>query len=162
MNLPAGLIGDTRAVPQCTDAEFTTINEKGLASECPPETAIGAAQAYVFEPILVGPYGVSTPVFNLVPAQGEPARFGFQALGLFPIVIDTAVRSGGDYGVVVNIDNATEGARAAAEQPRHVRGASRRPPPQLVPRLPNASPAVGRSMPTRHPKQPQIRATERS
>ena len=56
------------------------------------------------------------PVFNLVPAQGEPARLGFEVIGKVPIVIDTAVRSGSDYGVIASVTNATQTAGLLSSQ----------------------------------------------
>ena len=58
----------------------------------------------------------TVPVFNLVPAQGEPARFGFEVAGKIPIVIDTSVRTGRDYGVVARVTNATEVAGLLSSQ----------------------------------------------
>ena len=55
-------------------------------------------------------------MFNLVPAQGEPARFGFEVFGKVPIVIDTSVRSGQDYGVVASVKNATQTAGLLSSQ----------------------------------------------
>ena len=55
-------------------------------------------------------------MFNLVPAQGEPARFGFEVIGKIPIVIDASVRSGRDYGVVASVNDATETAGLLSSQ----------------------------------------------
>jgi hypothetical protein len=61
-------------------------------------------------------FTATVPVFNLVPSQGEPARFGLEVIGKVPIVIDTAVRSGKDYGVVASVKDATEVAGLLSSQ----------------------------------------------
>ena len=104
--LPPGLVGNPNAVTQCTMADFfALVKETNL---CPVASVVGVATVTVTEP-KVGPGLIKTvPVFNLAPSQGEPARFGFEVIGKVPIVIDTSVRTGTDYGVNVSVRNATE------------------------------------------------------
>ncbi len=112
-HLPPGLVGNPNSVGQCTMANFfALVHETNL---CSPNAVVGVATVYVHEPI-VGLITKTIPVFNLVPAQGEPARFGFEALGNIPIVIDASVRSGHDYGVNVSIKDATETAGVLSSQ----------------------------------------------
>jgi hypothetical protein len=107
VHLPPGLVGDPNAVTQCTMANFFAfVFETDL---CPPSSVVGVVTVTAHEP-LIGVFTKTVPVFNLAPAQGEPARFGFEVLGLVPIVIDTAVRNGRDYGVDVTVNDATETA----------------------------------------------------
>jgi hypothetical protein len=108
VNLPQGLFGNPTAIPQCTDQQFSTIFT--FHNECPPDTAVGIAivtishaQEGELEPV----HTLPVPLFNLVPSVGEPARLGFEALGA-PVIIDTAVRSGRDYGVISKASNITE------------------------------------------------------
>ena len=115
VELPPGLIGDPRAVPECTLEEFTT---NLLESDfCPPETAVGIALVTVREPTghlgTLEPTTKISPVFNLTPAPGEPARLGFVA-AVVPVVLDTSLRSGGDYGVTVINTNIPETAELLA------------------------------------------------
>jgi hypothetical protein len=100
-NLPAGLIGNPLAIPTCSQLDFATI-VPGPANLCKPESAIGIAEVTINEP-LVYPNGPSTetvPVFNVEPGPGEPARLGFE-VDRVEEVLDTSVRTGSDYGVVV-------------------------------------------------------------
>ncbi len=107
VNLPPGLIGNPNAVQQCTAVDFNAAVK--VTNLCPPRSAIGAATVTVYEPDQTPPDKQFTvPVFNLVPAQGEPARFGFEVLGRVFVTIDTSVAAGGDYGVVASVQNATE------------------------------------------------------
>jgi hypothetical protein len=106
--LPPGQIGNATALAQCSDGDFARIKEGGRANSCAGDTAIGVA--VVSASTFPGREEVFTvPVFNLVPATGEPARFGFEVLRN-PVVLDTAVRSGPgeDYGVTVSVKNTTQ------------------------------------------------------
>ncbi len=105
--LPPGLVGDPNAATQCTMTDFALLVEE--ANLCPPSSAVGVASVVAHEP-LANVIIKTVPVFNLVPSQGEPARFGFEVLGKIPVVIDTSVRSGSDYSVVASVKDATETA----------------------------------------------------
>jgi hypothetical protein len=108
--LPAGLIGDPTAIPRCTLKQFLT-HAHDSENECPSQSAIGVAVVSVREPNLAGALTFSVPLFNLEPSTGEPARFGFFVLlGNAPVYLDTVLRTGGDYGVTVNVNNITQTA----------------------------------------------------
>jgi hypothetical protein len=92
VELPAGLVGNTGAVPKCTRQQFLS----ALLGGCPATTQIG-----VDKPELPGEGPPLTPVvavYNLVPPPGVPAEFGFTAEGA-NILLDAEVRSGSDYGI---------------------------------------------------------------
>ena len=112
-DLPAGLVGNPNAVPQCTSGEFS---QPGATNLCPPDTVIGVSKATV---LAGGNFSKAVdepvPLFNLVPEPGEPARFAFKVLGV-PVILNTAVRTGGDYGVVVSIPDISETADLLADQ----------------------------------------------
>ena len=111
--LPPGLIGNPNAVAKCSEVDFAAVVEE--ANLCPPSSVVGVATVIAYEPI-AQEVVKTVPVFNLVPAQGEPARFGFEVIGKIPVIIDTAVRSGSDYAVVASVKNATETAGLLSSQ----------------------------------------------
>ncbi|HEY5193364.1 MAG TPA: hypothetical protein VIJ39_05765 [Solirubrobacteraceae bacterium] len=103
--LPPGLIGNPTPFAQCPLGEF-------LHEVCSTETVIGVARVSVAIPgglfhDAATPFAV--PLFNIEPTVGEPARFGFLVHGT-PVLLDTAVRTGGDYGVTVNVTNISQTA----------------------------------------------------
>ncbi len=102
--LPPGLVGNATVVAQCSDQAFTTATDNGAGNECPDDTAIGVAAVSIG---LVQTRTFVVPLFNLVPHVGEPARMGFQITGIH-VYLDTSVRTGGDYGVTVSIDNISQ------------------------------------------------------
>jgi hypothetical protein len=106
-NLPAGMIGNATAVRQCTDAQFAAVLEEGTGNRCPEDSALGAVTLTFDEPIQTHLETVTIPLFNLTPEVGEPARFGFEFTHT-PVILDTSVRTGSDYGVVVRVSNITE------------------------------------------------------
>jgi hypothetical protein len=106
VKLPPGLVGNPTPLPQCTQAQFSTKLPED-ANACPDDSAVGVAKITLDEPNVLGYVSYSQPIFNLTPERGEPARFGFTVLDA-PIYLDTAVRTGGDYGVDVNVSNISE------------------------------------------------------
>ncbi len=108
---PAGLIGNPTPFPRCTLAQFLqTVEENTVfVSTCPSNTAVGVARTLVNLMKISGePEGTRfedvVPLFNLEPSVGEPARFGFR-VDQTPVFVDPSVRSGGDYGITVSVDN---------------------------------------------------------
>ncbi len=107
-NLPPGLIGNPTPIPKCSLHQFQ-LSAHG-APPCPNNTAVGVATPIVtgFDAPARVSYSLSEPLYSLEPAVGEPARFGFITIA-GPVILDTSVRTGGDYGVVVTVPNILEG-----------------------------------------------------
>jgi hypothetical protein len=106
--LPPGLIGNPTPFPQCTLAQFLELVPGGNDA-CPSRTAVGVARITYQEAGNLGYITQVVPLFNVEPSVGEPARFGFLLPGT-AVILDTAVRTGGDYGLTVNVDNITQTA----------------------------------------------------
>ncbi len=111
-NLPAGLVGNPTPLPKCRLTIFLRSAEGG-APICPNNTVVGVATPITTGPSFGGtpwvPYAISLPLYSLEPSVGEPAKFGFQT-PFGPVVLDTSVRTGGGYGVVVTVPNITQAA----------------------------------------------------
>ncbi|HEX3909775.1 MAG TPA: hypothetical protein VHW67_03610 [Solirubrobacteraceae bacterium] len=117
-NLPPGLTGNVTAAGQCSDADFSSLASTpfaGVRNFCPQSSAIGVVTVELNAPSPIGYKTLVVPLFNLEPARGEPARFGFEAEAV-PIVIDTSLRTGGDYGVTATVTNATAAAQVLGTQ----------------------------------------------
>jgi hypothetical protein len=109
--LPAGLLGDATGFAQCTDTQFAAGIEAqtgAIFNQCPAASAIGAATLTFDEPYLRGFDTVTTPIFNLTPLPDEPARLGIDVLGQLSVALHTSIRSGGDYGVTLTLNDLTE------------------------------------------------------
>jgi hypothetical protein len=108
--LPPGLVGNPTPIPQCSLAKF--VEKRHGHDECPADTAVGVADVSVnLGRGVVGYLEFTVPVFNLEPAFGEPARFGFYLPEAeFGVYIDTGVEAGGDYGVITTVNNIAQGA----------------------------------------------------
>ncbi len=113
-NLPPGLLGNPRAVPACPEVQFLAITN-GDTNECPPQSAIGVVVATINEAAQFHYVTRTVPLWNVEPAYGEPARLGFEVLKV-PVLLDTAVRTGGDYGVTVSLDDAPQAAQILSSE----------------------------------------------
>src|SRR5262249_50542856 len=99
---PPGLIGSAKAAPKCTFAQFTE-------TACPPESQIGAETIILHTggggiapgnaPLFTGG---TLPLYNLTPPAGVPAEFATAVLSVV-IVLKAEVRTGGDYGLTMNV-----------------------------------------------------------
>lgn len=108
--LPAGLVADARSsvIPQCSAVAFAILR-LGNSNECPASTAVGAAVVTFKEEAHFRQYTSTVPVFNLVPEEGEPARFGF-VFEKVPVILDTSLKTGDGYAVQVKVENTSQAA----------------------------------------------------
>jgi hypothetical protein len=102
--LPAGLVGNASAMPQCPMSDFLEGARAIKLLRCAPESALGVASVNIFEPFFVGPKQFRAPVFNLPPAEGEPARFGF-IVERTPVLVDTRVDETDGYRIIAEVRN---------------------------------------------------------
>ncbi|HKT83496.1 MAG TPA: hypothetical protein VJQ84_06630, partial [Solirubrobacterales bacterium] len=97
VDLPKGLSVNPQATPQCA-----LVNGKFPPGGCPANTAVGYSLVTVYLPVLGVTGPLSFPVYNIVPRQGEPARFGFNlsAVGIIElgeVFLNAGVKWDGDY-----------------------------------------------------------------
>lgn len=90
VSLPPGLVGNPLAVPRCTTAE-----SEGEVTICPGNTQVGIA--HIRER---NAGDVTQPIYNMAPAFGAPARFGF-SIAQFNTFLEPSLRSDGDFGIDV-------------------------------------------------------------
>ncbi len=107
-NLPAGLIGNPQAIPTCPLQAFLELAYRPNRT-CPPDTVVGFAVPNVLVEggAILYEGSIQDSLYNVEPAPGEPARFGFVVYG-DPVLLDTSVRTGSDYAVRVNVTNITQ------------------------------------------------------
>ncbi len=99
--LPAGLLENPTPFAQCTSTQFAReVQLEGqTVNACPASAAVGVATLTVNEPNGLGFGTLTAPIFNLVPHEGEPARYGIKAGGAISAILDASQRSGRDYGL---------------------------------------------------------------
>lgn len=106
VGLPAGLVGDPGAVPQCPESELAHFAFSNGHS-CPAGSQIG----YAFLE-LAGPtsyhFDITPAIYDVAPARGHAAEFGMNILGT-PVVFVPSVRTGGDYGINVSFTSIPQG-----------------------------------------------------
>ncbi|MFI4990937.1 MAG: hypothetical protein ACHQHO_08530 [Solirubrobacterales bacterium] len=112
--LPPGLLGNVNSLAQCSDTEFATIFT-GNFNGCPASSAIGVATVAVTEPNNIGTGTRRVPVFNMVPAPGEPAQFGFEVERV-QVILKTEVLTGEDYAVAVRTTETSQLAQVLSAQ----------------------------------------------
>jgi hypothetical protein len=101
--LPAGLVGNSLAVPRCSQTVFQTYG----GANCPADTQVGIVELYFYG--RGGPQGA--PIYNVVPPPGEPAELGFTIAIQFHIPMFFHVRSNGDYGLTAQLRGISQGAQ---------------------------------------------------
>jgi hypothetical protein len=88
VHFPTGVIGNPSAIPRCTLADFGDY-------ECPVESQVGMT-----DPGIKGESFGFTPVYNLVPHEGEAGLVGFIVpFTNAPAFVTLKPRTGSDYGL---------------------------------------------------------------
>jgi hypothetical protein len=99
VDLPTGLLGNPRAVPQCTEAQLA-------ADACPAASEVGTTTVMAEAAGLPLDVPSTGTVYNVVPPGNRPARLGIVVrpvgglLGKIVLPVDIDVRDDRDYGLV--------------------------------------------------------------
>ena len=121
VELPPGFVGNPNATPRCTYQEFIKKETELGTQNCSRETIVGVATIYDNSLLhqAEGPNEL-TPlteaVYNLVPPPGVAAEFGFVVYGVAPVLLQTGVRTGGDYGLTTTASDVNQSIRLLASK----------------------------------------------
>jgi hypothetical protein len=110
LELPPGFVGDPTATPRCGYQEF--IQEK-----CSNEAAIGLATTYLA--VVTSPgelIPTTSSVYNVVPAPGVAAEFGYVVGKTTPVLLETSVRTGTDYGLTTTVSDLNQAVLVGASK----------------------------------------------
>jgi len=99
VDLPVGLSVNPGATEQCPNA----VGEANPSS-CPAGSLVGESQITGADPLLGLPVNLSASVYNIEPAEGEPALFGFSVAGLANVFLRADVDWSGDFHEGFSID----------------------------------------------------------
>ncbi|MGN6816988.1 MAG: hypothetical protein ACTHK3_13045, partial [Solirubrobacterales bacterium] len=107
VDLPVGLSVNPGATEQCPLAVF-----EASAEGCPPESKVGKSAVTVSllgVPAMPTPPLTEVPVYNVVPVEGESARFGLELAGN-EVFLEGDVDWSGDYheGFTIHVPRASE------------------------------------------------------
>ena len=92
VQLPAGLVGNPTAVPQCSRLKL-------LEDACPQASQVGTTQTK----FIVG-FNTVRRVFNMEAPPGAPAEFAFNLEGIL-VFLDSNARTGSDSGITTKVRN---------------------------------------------------------
>lgn len=107
-HLPPGFFGDPQAVPQCDPLLFNR-PVVGNFGGCPPSSQVGVVDLILQDGMrIVDPNPVTdVPIFNMNPAPGTLAQFGFAFVNI-PVFITVSLDPANGYSVVATVSGTTE------------------------------------------------------
>jgi hypothetical protein len=97
VQLPPGMVGNPMAVPHCSQEQF----QSGGNTGCPADTQVGDVYLSFYGSATAEQYA---PVYDIEPPPGQPAEFGLTVGGQVHIPMFFHVRSAGDYGLTVDLN----------------------------------------------------------
>jgi hypothetical protein len=111
IELPLGLVGIPKGVPQCSGANFAEVDISSVPQmpNCSNDSAIGFVNVQTrFDPAPPGGLtNAGVPLWNLKPAPGSVAKFGFVVLSV-PVTLEAKLSEEAPYRVVATVRNAPQ------------------------------------------------------
>jgi hypothetical protein len=99
VGLPPGLVGNPNAAARCPVNELNNSGGFGFGLGCPADAQVGQLTV-----VISGGFGLTVPLYNIVPPAGKPAQFGANIL-LANSFLDVTVNTGSDYGLTTTSSN---------------------------------------------------------
>jgi hypothetical protein len=101
--LPAGLVGNPNAVPQCANADFVEVSHQFKVPNCPDASVVGVITIKTTGNSEKVEY-TNASVYNLVPPPGAVQKLGFTPDGV-PIAVEFLVNESQPYDVIAKFTN---------------------------------------------------------